>query len=77
MGKWPMAVISILLLVVLAISVSAQVMGLRRHRRMYPVPAPGPVVIDGKLDDWDLSGQMEVYVMQDARRAEREDRHDV
>jgi len=25
---------------------------------IHAVPAPGPVVIDGKLDDWDLSGQV-------------------
>ena len=28
---------------------------------LHAVPAPGKVVIDGKLDDWDLSGQIDVY----------------
>ncbi len=28
---------------------------------LHAVPAPGNMVIDGKLDDWDLSGQIDVY----------------
>jgi len=28
---------------------------------LHAVPTPGKVVIDGNLDDWDLSGQIEVY----------------
>lgn len=28
---------------------------------LHAVPCPGKVVVDGKLADWDLSGQMEVY----------------
>ena len=49
--------------------------GLGRHKTLYAVPAPGKVVIDGKLDDWDLSGQIYMYVtsetadMQSARFA--------
>lgn len=38
-----------------------------RHKQMYVVPAPGKVVIDGKLDDWDLSGAIDVYVMPETR----------
>ncbi|HUW32781.1 MAG TPA: hypothetical protein VM223_14325 [Planctomycetota bacterium] len=41
----------------------AQETGQGRHDRIYAVPLPGKVVIDGKLDDWDLSGQIEMYVM--------------
>ncbi len=37
--------------------------GLARHKKLYAVPAPGKVVIDGKLDDWDLSGQIFMYVV--------------
>ena len=35
--------------------------GLGRHKKLYavPVPAGGQVVIDGRLDDWDLSGQID------------------
>jgi len=46
-----------------------------RNKRIFVVPRPGPVVIDGKLDDWDLSGQIGVYMtretseMQSARIA--------
>jgi hypothetical protein len=28
---------------------------------LHAVPVPGKVAIDGKLDDWDLSGQIDVY----------------
>ncbi len=31
------------------------------HGDLRVVPAPGPVVIDGKLDEWDTSGEMFVY----------------
>ncbi|HUW32531.1 MAG TPA: hypothetical protein VM223_13045, partial [Planctomycetota bacterium] len=43
--------------------------GLGRHKKVYAVPAPltadgqGKVVVDGKLDDWDLSGQVLMYVV--------------
>ncbi len=36
--------------------------GRGRHQRMFLVPTPGKVTIDGKLDDWDLSGQIFIYV---------------
>src|SRR5205085_5710714 len=42
---------------------SAQENGNGRHSRLYAVPAPGPVVIDGQLSDWDRSGELETYVM--------------
>jgi len=31
--------------------------GRGRHRQLYAVPTPGRVVIDGRLDDWDLSAR--------------------
>jgi len=37
--------------------------GLARHKKIYAVPAPGNVIIDGKLDDWDLSAQIYMYVV--------------
>lgn len=37
------------------------------HKKIYAVPAPGPVKIDGRLDDWDLSGQLLMYVMQETK----------
>jgi hypothetical protein len=47
----------------LAVPLAAQEQGSRgRNKRIFVVPRPGPVVIDGKLDDWDLSGQIHVYV---------------
>lgn len=33
------------------------------HARMFAVPVPGTVVIDGKLDEWDRSGELKSFVM--------------
>ena len=44
--------------------------GLARHKQIYAVPAPGRVVIDGKLDDWDLSGQIEMYVVSESKETQ-------
>jgi len=41
--------------------------GRGRHKQLYAVPAPGTVTIDGTLDDWDLSGQIEMFVIQATR----------
>jgi hypothetical protein len=45
----------------------AQDNGRGRHKQLYAVPAPAKVAIDGKLDDWDLSGQIEMFVIQATR----------
>ena len=72
----------LLLLLVALLSPSWSVEnGLARHKRFFAVPAPGKVVIDGKLDDWDLSGQIELFVtsatkdIQGARFAMMYDKH--
>jgi len=63
------------LLLVLSVPLLAQSGGRGRHKRIFVVPRPGKVTIDGKLDDWDLSGQIWMYVtrqtaeMQSARFA--------
>lgn len=44
--------------------------GWARHRKMFAVPVPGKVVIDGKLDDWDLSGQILTYVSSESAETE-------
>ncbi len=41
--------------------------GRGRHKQLYAVPTPGKVAIDGKLDDWDLSAQIEMFVVQATR----------
>jgi len=41
--------------------------GRGRHGQLYVVPMPGEVVIDANLDDWDLSGQIEMFVEQATR----------
>jgi len=50
----------------LVVASVAQADGLARHKKIYAVPCPGKVKIDGKLDDWDLSGQILMYVMQES-----------
>ena len=44
--------------------------GLARHKSMFAVPVPGKVAIDGKLDDWDLSGQVEMYVISETKKTQ-------
>jgi hypothetical protein len=39
--------------------------GRGRHKRLFAVPRPGPVTLDGRLDDWDLSGRILVYVIRE------------
>lgn len=59
---------NIMLAALLASGASAQNdNGRGRHKQLYAVPCPGKVVIDGKLDDWDLSGQIEMFVIQATR----------
>ncbi len=41
--------------------------GRGRHAQLYVVPTPGEVSIDGHLDDWDLSGQIEMFVIEATR----------
>jgi len=52
------------LLIVLLLAASAFAdTGLARHKKMFAVPAPGKVTIDGKLDDWDQSAMVNMYVV--------------
>jgi hypothetical protein len=37
--------------------------GWARHKKLYAVPVLGKVTVDAKLDDWDLSGQILMYVV--------------
>jgi hypothetical protein len=61
--------------VLLGLAGLVQASGRGRHKQIYAVPAPGKIVIDAELDDWDLSGQILSYVvpetqdMQSARTA--------
>src|SRR5262245_62310042 len=48
----------------------AQENGNGRHSRLYAVPAPGPVTVDGDLKDWDRSGELETYVMAATREVQ-------
>lgn len=44
--------------------------GLARHKQLYAVPTPGAVVIDGKFDDWDLSGQIDMFVVSESKETQ-------
>jgi hypothetical protein len=61
------AIAAILGMAMLAGSVAQADSGRGRHRQLYVTPAPGEVRIDGKLDDWDLSGQIEMFVIEATR----------
>jgi hypothetical protein len=51
-------------------AIGAEQGGLARHKRIFAVARPGPVTIDGKLNDWDLSGQIEMFVVEATRRTQ-------
>jgi hypothetical protein len=50
-----------------ALTALANDSGRGRHKQFYVVPAPGTVAIDGALDEWDLSGQIEMFVIEASR----------
>jgi len=54
-----------LLIVSLITPALAQQGGRGRNKRIFVVPAPSKVVFNGKLDEWDLSGQINIYVTQE------------
>jgi sugar lactone lactonase YvrE len=66
-GRWRRVVLAAICVLGIISSVSAQDNGRGRHKQLYAVPPPSKVVIDGKLDDWDLSGQIEMFVVQATR----------
>jgi len=53
---------TIAVLFLLALAAAAFAQGTFRNQRIFVVPTPGPVVIDGDLSDWDLSGDIYCYV---------------
>ncbi len=42
----------------------ADAQGVYHDQRLFIVPAPGKIVMDGNLKDWDLSGTIYTYVME-------------
>ncbi len=60
-------IIACILLVGLGLPSYANDNGRGRHKQLYAVPTPGKVVIDGKLNDWELSGQIEMFVIEATR----------
>jgi hypothetical protein len=66
-GQLAVLIVALMVAGLFAAPVQAQDNGRGRHKQLYAVPVPGKVVIDGKLDDWDLSGQIEMFVIQATR----------
>jgi len=50
------------LAVTFAIASLARAQGTYRNQRLFVVPAPKGVAVDGDLDDWDLSGEIYTFV---------------
>ena len=42
----------------------ADAQGVYHNQRLFIVPAPGKIVLDGDLKDWDLSGTIYTYVIE-------------
>jgi len=53
-----------------SLTVFASEAGWGQHKKLYVVPAPGKVVIDGKLDDWDSSARLNVFVYRETSELE-------
>ena len=41
-----------------------------RYDKMFALPTPGPVTIDGDLADWDRSAEIEFYVVPETRASQ-------
>lgn len=52
------------LALVLSVGSSLFAQGVYHNQRVFVVPAPGTVTIDGDLQDWDLSGEIQTYVVE-------------
>src|SRR5450759_2118911 len=60
---------SLTIIIFLMISALSSFAQQSNNHRLPSVPLPGKVVIDGKLDDWDLSGTQEVFANYRMRNA--------
>ena len=67
MTQWSRYVLGAMIAMIIASDSVHADNGRGRHKQLYAVPVPGKVAIDGKLDDWDLSGQIEMFVIQATR----------
>ncbi|MBE7500465.1 MAG: hypothetical protein HS113_09210 [Verrucomicrobiales bacterium] len=45
--------------------------GRGRHHKLYAVPPPGQVIVDGTLSDWDWSGHIESFDRAETRASQR------
>jgi hypothetical protein len=63
--------LGIWLLALLAFGMAWGESGRGLNRKLYAVPRPGPVTIDGKLDDWDFTAAIESYEQYETRATQR------
>ncbi len=57
-------VLSCLCLMLAAAAATVNAQGVYHNQRIFVVPAPGKVAVDGDLKDWDLSGEILTYVVE-------------
>ena len=69
-GAWRLVAGVCVAVLIGAANLQAQETGWGKHKKMYAVPVPGKVTVDAKLDEWDLSAQIEVYVMKATREVQ-------
>ena len=62
-----MSGVFLMMLLVVLVSATRADRGRGRHEQLYVVPTPGELTIDAELDDWDLSGQIEMFVLEATR----------
>ena len=55
---------SVAVMLCLAASSALHAQGVYHNQRVFVVPTPGKVVMDGDLEDWDLSGEILTYVVE-------------
>jgi hypothetical protein len=70
MKSTPKALLGVVVLAVLFVLPVRSEIGRGRHKRVFSVPAPDEVTIDGQLDEWDLSGQILIYVLPQTRESQ-------
>ncbi len=63
--------LSLVMLAILLAGAALADSGRGLNRKLYAVPRPGAVVLDGKLDDWDFSAAIESYERVETRESQR------
>ncbi len=66
-----MRIFTLTLCLLILVSMTLAESGRGLNKKLYVVPLPGPVVIDGNLGDWDWSGHFESYEREETRDTQR------